>query len=205
MAGYAGKYCRKRRIPLASWVLILLAGMSLMVGGVVAYLSASTGAVTNRFIPEVAEDPVVVETFEDNEKTNVKVDVGEPGYAVYIRAAVVVTWKDTRNGDVLGVMPQAGVDYTMSLGDKWFLGSDGFYYYSSPVAYDGEHGSTKLTENLINSCKPIDGKTPAGYHLNVEIISQTIQALGTTDVGDKPAVADAWGVAVKDGKLTPAT
>lgn len=202
MAGYAGKYCKKRRIPLASWVLILLAGMSLMVGGVVAYLSASTGAVLNHFIPEVAEDPSIVETFEDNEKTNVKVNVGEPGYAVYVRAAVVVTWKDKVNGDVLGVMPQAGVDYTIALGDNWFQGSDGFYYYRSPVAYDGEKDSSKLTENLINSCKPKDGKTPAGYHLNVEIVAQTIQALGTTDDDNTPAVAKAWGVDVADGKLT---
>lgn len=201
MGRYVGKYCKKRRIPLGSWLLVALAVLSLTVGGVVAYLSASTDAVENKFVSDASTDPAVIETFRNNEKTNVVVDVGDPGYAVYVRAAVVVTWKDT-DGNVWGEAPEAGVDYTIDLGEDWFLGSDGFYYYTEPVAYDGEDGTTKLTTNLIDSCAPVAGKAPTGYTLNVEIIAQTIQALGTTD-GDVPAVTAAWGVTVEDGKLKP--
>ena len=54
---------------------------------------------------------------------------------------------------------------------------------------------------LITECAPVDGKTPVGYGLNVEIITQTVQALGTTDSDGTPAVADAWGVTLVDGKI----
>lgn len=192
----------RRKIPLASWLLILLAAMSLLVGGVAAYLHGDIGAVRNDFAADEASDPAVIETFQNDEKTAVKVDVGDPGYAVYVRAAVVVTWKD-KDGNVLGVAPRVSEDYTMDVGTAWFLHSDGYYYHRNAVFFDGEDAASRLTGQLIASCKPVAGKTPEGYGLNVEIIAQTIQALGTTDGTDLPAVTDAWHVAVVDGKLTP--
>lgn len=209
MGRYAGKYRRKRSISLTSWGMILAAVLSLMIGSVVAYLSTSTGAVSNTFTADAATDPAVMEDFTGDVKSNVAVDVGKPGYAVYVRAAIVVTWKD-QNGNVYGMGPVASPagdpdagDYIIELGEGWFKGSDGFYYYEDPVAYDGNSDSSKLTASLIESCKPVDGKAPEGYGLNVEIIAQTIQAVGTTDEGGQPAVTDAWGVKVVDGKLTP--
>lgn len=203
MRGYVGKYRRKRRIPLISWLLILTAILCLTVGGVVAYLSTYTGGVTNAFVADTPTDPAVLEeTFTGNSKTNVKVDVGNPGYAVYVRAAVVVTWKDVKNGNVLGSLPIAGTDYNINynLTDWFYRESDGFYYHKAPVAYDGTEGSN-LTGNLINSCTPVDGKTPTGYGLNVEIIAQTIQAVGTTDEDNIPAVKAAWDIEVDESNL----
>lgn len=201
MRGYVGKYRRKRRIPLISWLLILTAILCLTVGGVVAYLSTYTDGVTNAFVADTPTDPAVLEeTFTGNSKTNVKVDVGNPGYAVYVRAAVVVTWKD-ENGNVLGSLPIAGTDYSIDYNeDDWFKAGDGFYYHRAPVAYDGKDDTSKLTKNLINSCTPISGRTPTGYGLNVEIIAQTIQAVGTTDAGDIRAVTAAWGVSVNESE-----
>ena len=206
-----GKYLSKAAkggMSVGALVLILVAVLSLTIGGVVAYLSTSTGAVINTFEADESTDPAVVETFADDKKTDVKVDVGDPGYAVYVRAAVVVTWK-AENGDVLGVAPVAGTDYTIDYNeDKWFQGSDGFWYHKAMV------NSDKATETLIDSCTPFDGKTPEGYGLNVEIIAQTIQALGTTDESDDgddtndniPAVEDAWKVViVENGLLKPKT
>lgn len=200
MSRYTGKYRKKPRVPLASWLLIAVALMSLMVGGTVAYLSTSTEEVSNKFIADEPIDPVVEETFKDNVKTDVKVDVGDPGYAVYVRAAVVVTWKDNINGNVLGQQPVAGTDYSITINEEdWFKGSDGFYYHKEMV------NSNDDTKILIKECKPKDGKTPSGYGLNVEIIAQTIQALGTTDDGNTPAVEDAWYIAVEDGELKSGT
>lgn len=163
-----------------------------------AFLSASTGALVNTFTANQSTDPAIVETFDHNEKTDVAVDVGDPGYAVYVRVAVVVTWKNGENGDVLGVVPVEGADYTITYNtEDWFKGSDGFYYHRDMV------NSAENTAVLINSCQPVDGKTPEGYGLNVEIIAQTIQSLGTTDDGEVPAVTDAWGVKVENGKLVP--
>jgi len=199
MSRYKGKYLapqKKRPLPLGAAALILLAVLSLSIGSVVAYLSTHTGAVKNTFLKDEPTNPSVLETFDpDGEKTDVKVSVGDPGYAVYVRAAVVVTWKDA-DGNVLGTAPAAGTDYTLDINpDAWVLGSDGFYYHKAPVNTAGE------TAVLITRCAPLDGKTPQGYGLNVEIVTQTVQALGTTDEGGKTPVEDAWGVTLVDGKI----
>lgn len=201
MSRYVGKFSRKRKIPLVSTLLMITAVLSLMVGGVTAYLSTQTKALKNTFVEETAIQPTVVETMDSNVKSNVAVNVGDPGYAVYVRAAVVVTWKDAENGNVLGKTPVAGTDYSIeyNLTDWFYRESDGFYYHKAPVAYDGTKGSN-LTGNLINSCTPIAGRTPAGYGLNVEIIAQTIQAVGETNTGDSPAVTAAWGVSVNESE-----
>ena len=73
-----------------------------------------------------------------------------------------------------------GTDYTMTMssGTAWIKGSDGYYYYTSPVAADDTTGV------LISSCTEKTEKAPAGYRLSVEIIAEAIQSVPTTTVGD---------------------
>ena len=182
----------RRRLPVGAWILIAAAVILMMVGGVVAYLSATTGAVTNDFTADKVVNPTIEESFDGTTKTNVKVNVGNPGYGVYVRAAIVVTWKDA-GGNVLGTAPVAGTDYEIAFGSGWFKGADGYYYHKAMV----ESG---VTSDLIVSCKPIDGKTPAGYGLDVEIMAQIVQALGTTDTGNTPAVTDEWKITIDSNK-----
>lgn len=189
---------RKRILPVLLAVTFVLA---VTVATVYAYLSASTNTVTNSFSADV--DPVlsITETFKDNVKSNVAVQVekaGETTYTVYVRAAIVVTWKDA-SGNVLATKPVSPTDYTITLNDtNWFLHTDGYYYCKSPVQ------SGNATPVLITTCAPVEGKTPEGYGLNVEIIAQAVQAKGTTDDDGTPAVTDAWGVTVGgNGDLTP--
>lgn len=192
---------RKRILPVFLTVMLIAA---VTVATVYAYLKTSTPAVTNSFAADV--DPVlsIVEAFDKKTKSNVAVQVekaGETTYTVYVRAAIVVTWKDAENGDVLATKPVAGTDYLIDVnGSGWFFNTnDGFYYHKAAVA-----GGDK-TDVLIKTCAPVEGKTPAGYALNVEIIAQAIQAKGNTDdPSEIPAVTDAWGVYVdSDGNLSP--
>ena len=163
-----------------------------------AYLSNSSGLVDNQF--GAATDPTVSiqETLNDplTKKENVRVDVGNPGYAVYVRAAIVITWEDN-SGNILAQKPISGTDYSIELNvgsDKQWFEKDGFYYFRSRI-------NSGTTEPLIVSCEQL-AAAPAGYQLHVEIVAQTIQALGTTDVGDVPAVMDAWKITVNpDGTL----
>jgi hypothetical protein len=186
---------RKRILPVFLAVLFVIA---VTVATVYAYLKTSTPAVENSF--GAAQDPeaTITESFDPNtEKKNVAVKVGDTGYSVYVRAVIVVTWKNAENGDVLATKPVAGTDYEISLNDSEWFEKDGFYYHKAAV----ESGDS--TAVLINSCAPSDGKTPAGYGLNVEIVAQTIQAAGKTDAGDIPAVTKAWKIKVdSNGKLT---
>lgn len=187
---------RKRILPVFLTVLLIAA---VTVATVYAYLKTQTPAVENTF--SAAQDPeaTITESFDPNtEKKDVAVQVGDTGYSVYVRAAIVMTWKNAENGDVLATKPVAGVDYTITLNDSDWFEKDGYYYHIDAVPSEG------TTANLIISCKPIAGQAPAGYGLNVEIVAQTIQSAGTTDTGDTPAVTDAWGVQVVGGKLTKA-
>lgn len=198
MGRYRGKYStQKRRMPLASWVLLLLAVLSLSTGTAAAYLATSTKEVKNSFQAETQVNPVVQEDSFTNgtstEKTNAYVEVGNPGYSVYVRAAIVITWKDGA-GNVLSQAPVEG-DYSLSIGTGWKKGSDGYYYYQDAVSSGGK------TEPLIISCEPLTAAPVEGYSLSVDIITQTIQALGKTDDNSKSAAQDAWGV--PDGLLNP--
>lgn len=184
---------RRRLLPVLLAVTFVIA---VTVATVYAYLSAQTDTVTNTFSAD--EDPslTISENFDKQTKSDVFVQVGETGYTVYVRAAIVVTWKDD-NGNVLATKPVAGTDYTIVLNESDWFEEDGFYYHKEPVPSGGS------TKELIDSCAPISGKTPEGYGLNVEIIAQTIQAKGTTDDDGTSAVTDAWGVKVdSDGNLT---
>lgn len=187
---------KKQRMPMASWLIALLAAASLTTGTVAAYLAVASNEIKNTFSAEDQVDPSVSETFSGTKKENVYVQVGDPGYAVYVRAAIVVTWKNRDNDQLVwSAAPQPG-EYSLTIGEGWKKGTDGFYYHLAPVPSGGS------TEVLIKECSPIAQAPESGYTLSVEIMTQTIQALGTTDDGEIPAVQDAWGVRVGgDGKL----
>lgn len=91
-------------------------------------------------------------------------EVGNPGYAVYVRVAIVVTWKNA-TGQVYGQAPVEGTDYVIELDNTdWFEGGDGFYYYSDMVAYDD---NTMVTEALIEKCYQKAAAPADGYTLHV--------------------------------------
>ncbi len=184
---------RNITVSILAALLILLCS----VGTVFAYLKADVGSVQNSF--SAAKDPsptIKEEAFDKKIKKNVSVDVGTPGYSVYVRAAIVVTWKD-ENGNVLADVPVLGEDYSMSVDETAWFEHNGFYYHKAAVISTDVEGSSK-TAVLINEAACIKDAPQDGYYLSVEIISQTIQALGTTDDDNTPAVTDAWGVDVDE-------
>ena len=191
-----GKYQAKRKPPVFGWVLIGIALISMTIGSVAAYLSIQRSA-QNTLLTGEAVQPNIVETMNDNVKSNVSVNVGNPGYAVYVRAAVVVTWKDN-NGNVLAQTPDKNTEYTITMGDGWFY--DGGFWYCRTMVFSSDGTTDGISPVLIKTCKPLVSK--GNYHLSVEIITQTIQALGTTDNGDRPAVTDTWGISVSTAENT---
>ena len=183
-------------------VLIILALVAALSGGVYAYLSASTGPVENNFTVAPTHTIDIEEDFRPDDSNPVKkdvcVDVGKPGYAVYVRVAVIATWRNDA-GQVHSQSPTAGIDYALDLNEvAWFKADDGFYYLGTMFVGDNENlGKTPV---LINSCYQ-QKEGPTDYNLHIEIIAQTIQAKGSTDKVDAngkpiPAVTDAWGIEV---------
>lgn len=158
------------------------------VGGTVAWLTTSTGPVTNTFTPTEVET-TIDEEFKDGVKKNVTVK-NEGDIPVYMRAAIIINWADAHDN----VYPKtvATSDYQMVIGSGWtYRSADGFYYYTGGdpkgVVPAGEE------KQLIDTCKPSVAAPAEGYDLQVTILAEAIQADGKTSNGTK-AVVDAWGV-----------
>ena len=165
-------------------ILSLCLIFALAVGTTFALLKANTDPVTNTFTAAKSGTDIV-EKLDGSQKTSIKVQ--NTGTAVsYVRVKLVMNWVD-ENGNVSA----EPVNITPSITDNWFL-KDGIYYYKMPVAAKGE------TTNLLQT--PItQGTAPEGYHLEVTVLAESIQA------APSKAVEGAWtAVKVVDGNLTPA-
>lgn len=170
----------KRILLLALVVAILACG----VGGTIAYLITNTGSVVNTFQPAYVTSSVNEPEWRDGNTTKSNVTITNTGnVSAYIRAAIVITWKD-KYGNTMPEVPGSG-DYSLTIGSDWTLGSDGYYYYNSVVAAKG------TTKNLINSCSPIYTNYTDGRKLCVEVIGSAIQAegMGATSAEDAFAAA----------------
>lgn len=177
----AGGRGGKRRIAVLAISLLLM--VTIAITGTLAYLSTQTAPARNTFNPSHVTCEVE-ENFVNNVKSSVTVkNTGDTD--AYIRAAIVVNWQNEA-GEIYGASPVKDIDYTITFGDGWTDGSDGFYYYNASVAPDDSTG------NLIESCSP-RGNAPEGYGLNVTVLASAIQSKGVNSDGTA-AVQDAWGV-----------
>lgn len=167
------KVPKKRRIRLTALLASLLLVIGLAISGTLAYITATVDCITNTFQPSQVTT-AVVETFENGVKKDVKIqNTGD--IDAWIRAYVLVTWQDG-NGNVYGELPVKDTDYTITydLASGWLKGEDGFYYWSTPLAF--QEGSN-LTGVLLSECKAINGQAPEGYSLAVEIVGSGLQSV----------------------------
>ena len=178
----------KKRILLLCLcaALLLLAGTAI---GVYARYVRHVGEEENTFSSAVSIKPTVRGGTSD-----VYIEVGDTDYPVYVRAAIVITWQN-EYGIVYFLKP-AATDYSLSLKSEtgWTQGTDGYYYYKTPVKSGGQ------TAILIDRFTQTGAAPAEGYALNIEVIAQTVQAVGYTDGdGVNPATEieaykDAWGL-----------
>lgn len=166
-------------------ILSLCLIFALAVGTTFALLKANTAPVENTFTAAKSGTDIV-EELDGNQKKSIVVK--NTGTAVsYVRVKLVMNWVDD-NGNVSA----EPVNITPSITADWFE-QGGIYYYKMPVAANGE------TTNLLQT--PItQGTAPEGYHLEVTVLAESIQAAPST------AVQQSWGVGVdSNGYLTQPT
>lgn len=171
----------------AALILSLCLIFALAVGTTFALLKANTAPVTNTFKAATSGTHVDVED-SGNEKTGIFVK-NEGTATSYVRVKLVMNWVSKDGKTISGEPVNIDVNYDT---DNWFL-KDGIYYYTKPVApKDAETGS--VTSNLLQEGKPITQPegAPDGYHLEVTVLAESIQAAPST------AVEGAW-TAVKVG------
>ena len=169
----------------AALILSLCLIFALAVGTTLAYLKANTSPVTNTFTA-AKSDIKIDENVENGEKSSIQVE--NIGTATsYVRVKLVMNWVDD-NGNVSA----EPVNITPSITADWFE-QDGIYYYKMPVA------AKDFTTNLLKTPITQDA-APEGYHLEVTVLAESIQA------APSKAVTESWGVGVdSNGYLTQPT
>lgn len=187
---YPGAHSRKDskpRFPTNKAAVLLLSMILLIgiaVGTTVAFLVARTEPIKSTF--EYAK--VSCEVTGSKENVQIK-NTGNT--AAYIRATYVVTWRDGNRNVAVSVPDGYSYTLTENLGNNWKKGTDGYFYYTSPVA----PGNSTL--DSLPTCNVTYPDNPE-YTLSVEILAEAIQS------EPAEAVQQAWGATLVDGKLTPA-
>lgn len=167
-------------------ILSLCLIFALAVGTTFALLKASTAPVENTFTAAKSGTDIV-EELDGNQKKSIVVK--NTGTAVsYVRVKLVMNWVDES-----GNVSAEPVNITPSITDNWFE-QGGIYYYKMPVAAKGE------TTNLLKTPITEPADKPAGCHLEVTVLAESIQAAPSA------AVTESWGVGVdSNGYLTQPT
>lgn len=167
-------------------ILSLCLIFALAVGTTFALLKASTAPVENTFTAAKSDIKIDEDVTGGQKKSIV---VKNTGTAVsYVRVKLVMNWVDD-NGNVSATP----VNITPSITDNWFE-QGGIYYYKMPVAADA------VTTNLLQTPITEPADKPAGCHLEVTVLAESIQAAPST------AVQQSWGVGVdSNGYLTQPT
>ena len=187
---YYGKHAKQKRTGTVKKSMALLAALLVLltigVGSTLAYLVTQTNPVKNVFTPGTFGG-TIEETFDGETKKDVSIQIdANSNVNAYVRAAIVVTWKDGEDG-VYGKQPLEGTDYTMILNrSDWFDGDDGYYYCKTPVVA-GENSPV-----LIETCTQTEACEEEQYRLDVEILAEAVQST------PKEAVEDAWGKPIAD-------
>ena len=165
-------------------LLAIVMVIGAVVGTTVAFLVDKTGNVQNTF--EYAKVSCeVTENFTNNKKDNVRVkNTGTTD--AYIRATYVVNWVDAQ-GNIASSDP-AGYKYTLTanLNNSWTKGSDGYFYYTSPIAPGDSTQGSLLTCTVTYTDNP-------EYTLSVEVLAEAIQSV------PEDAVKAAWGAGFSIG------
>lgn len=170
--------------PLALLLaLILVVGAA--AGGTLAWLTQTTGTANNNFV----YGQVSCEVSENFDGVSTKQDVrikNTGNIPAYIRATYVVNWLD-KDGHIAASVPE-GYSYSLTEnpGGKWTKGTDGYFYYLTPVAPD------ESTPGSLLTCTAVRPDNPE-YRLSVEILATAIQSAPAS------AVNEAWGVTPPTG------
>lgn len=170
----------------AALILSLCLIFALAVGTTVALLKANTDPVTNTFTAAKSEI-TIKEDVKNGEKSSIQVE--NIGTATsYVRVKLVMNWVSEDGKTISGEPVNIDVNCDTT---KWFE-QGSIYYYKTPVA------PKDLTANLLKDPITQPEDAPDGYHLEVTVLAESIQAAPST------AVEGAW-TAVKvdsDGNLT---
>ena len=181
---------RKRRSNKAGTMFLsLLLVVTLAISGTVAYLVTKSEPVENKFTPSHVACQVT-EDFNGTIKSNVNVkNTGDTD--AYIRVKLV-SYRVNAQGQHIGGTVAVP---SFTPGENWKLHTDGYYYYTIPVAPNGGVPANPLIGKpgitLTGSYSDADGGSQV-----IEVMAEAIQS------GPDYAVGQSWGVSITPGNVT---
>lgn len=182
-----GKKNNKSKVTLIS-VLALV--MVVAIGGTLAWLFTNTNGIINTFTPSSVPGEIV-ERFDGETKTSITVK-NKGNIAAYVRVKLV-TYRVNDEGQQIGgvaTIPE------FTLGTGWVKHTDGYYYYTVPVAAGASTGDLIASGSSITLQKYDDAD---GGKQVIEVLSESIQSV------PEEAVGDAWGVRISENSVTDYT
>ena len=171
----------------------------LVVGGTMAWFTAAADPVTNTFKAGTVEIELHDVQMGDTTFPTAGISNVNPGdeydkivyventgsKAIYVRVKLTPAW--TKGANPLDLKVN-GVDMATFpiVGDKWFLHTDGWYYYTDPVA-DGESTQHLIEEVIFAGKEMTNDYQGATFTLKVE--AEAVQA-------SHDAYKDEWGTGI---------
>lgn len=185
---------KTRKFLLGLLALLLL--LTLAVGGTFAYMFHRTEEAKNQLTPaEVACQ--VADVFDDGINKNAITVKNTGTDSAYVRVRLVTYWVNEENE----IVAKPSATLTVNIDDNHWLAdtSNNTYYYKYKLsAKTGEN----TTPNLLDEPLVLN-ETDDGYKQVIEVFAEAIQAYGTTDEENIPAVINAWGVTLDSaGNIT---
>ena len=159
------KYSIRRSIKRKLAIIAMLISLIGVAGTTLAFLMDSTDEITNTFVPAHVDSHVN----DDYTVTN-KGDI-----PAYLRASVTFNWvvdDSAATNNTVYYVKGATLPEIKTLGTGWSKTGD-YYYYADPVQPETASATaiwTELTDYTI----------PEGYKLEIVVISDAIQAEGST-------------------------
>ena len=169
---------RRRNSKALVLVLSLILVICVAAAGTIAWLVTQTDPVVNTFTAGTG-GTVIEEVTTPTTKNEIVVQ-NTGNVDAYVRVSILINRVDA-NGNVLPSENIPNVSYDTT---KWFLHTDGYYYYIGTVPAGGR------TENMLTS--PITLDDGEGTYYAVDVMAQTIQVGGG-------AVEDAWHMTYNNG------
>ncbi len=182
--------CGQKKIHLngrlTAMVIATVMLLALAIGGTVAWLTSSTGPITNTFTPSHVSC-AVDEKFDGGSGVKSDVRVQNTSDILAFIRVKLVTYRTNDKGDHIG--GTASVP-NFQPGTNWVL-HEGYYYYTQPVQ------PQNFTGILINEIQLTTRYTDAdGGHQAIDVMAEAIQSV------PEAAVQEAWGFGLKaDGSL----
>lgn len=182
--------CGQKRIHLngrlTAMVIATVMLLALAIGGTVAWLTSSTGPITNTFTPshvtcEVTED------FNGTVKSNVNVKNTSDNPA-FIRVKLVTYRVNDADQHIGGTATIP----TFNLGTDWVKHGE-YYYYTKPVAPNASPEAALTASGItLQTYTDVDGGKQV-----IEVMAEAIQSM------PERAVGEAWGVTITPNSVVP--